>query len=60
MLTFQIAAGLLLAAFVALVTTKGMNIHRSNDGWRSLFGGGLFLLGFLIGGAVIVAGATMP
>lgn len=60
MLTFQIAAGLLLAAFVALATTKGMNIHRANDGWRSAFGAGLFLVGFVMGGLVIVLGALSP
>lgn len=59
MLAIQIASGLLLAAFIVMMGTKGMAVHRSEDGWRSTFGALLFLAAFLIGGMVVIAGALV-
>lgn len=60
MLTFQVASGVLLSAVIALMTTRGMNIHRNNAGWRSLFGAAMFAFGVIVGAMVILAGATWP
>lgn len=55
-LPFQIAAGLLLAALVVLMVRWGMNVHRSNAGWRSAFGAVVFVSGLILGWAVTLAG----
>jgi hypothetical protein len=55
-LPFQIAAGLLLAALVILMVRWGMNAHRNNQGWRSVFGGAVFVSGLILGWAVTLAG----
>lgn len=55
-LPFQIAAGLLLAAFVILLIRMGMNIHRNNQGLRSAVGAAMFIGGAILGWAVILAG----
>lgn len=55
-LPFQIAAGLLLAAFILLLMRLGMNIFRSNTSLRSAFGAAMFIGGMFLGWAVILAG----
>lgn len=60
MFSIEIAAGLLIAGSVFILSTKGMNIHRSNSGWRSAAGAAMFALSFCIGGLVIMLGALHP
>jgi hypothetical protein len=55
-LPFQIAAGLLLAAAIVWMVRLGMNIHRNNEGARSLFGAALFISGIALGWMVTLAG----
>lgn len=55
-LPFQVAAGILLAGIVILAIRTGMNIYRNNDGWRGLFGAGIFISGMMFGFAVLLAG----
>ncbi len=55
-LPFQIAAGILLAAFVILLLRFGMNIYRHNPGLRGWFGAGMFLSGLFAGWATMMAG----
>ena len=55
-LPFQIAAGILLAGFIILLIRAGMNIHRNNDGLRSVFGALLFIGGLIFGCLVTLAG----
>lgn len=59
-LAIQIASGLLLAAAIVALTVKGMAIHRSSDGWKSAAGGLIFVMGFIAGGMVVIAGALPP
>ena len=59
-LPFQIASGILLGAMVIMVISKGMNIHRANDGWRSWFGALWFVFGFLLAGIIIIFGSLAP
>lgn len=55
MLSLQIAGGLLMAAFIVMMATKGMAVHRAETGVKGTFGALLFLLAVVIGGAVVIA-----
>lgn len=55
-LPFQIAAGILLAAFIILVLKLGMNIYRNNQSLLGWFGAGMFIGGLILGWATIMAG----
>lgn len=55
-LPFQVAAGIILAAFIIMTVRMGMNIYRNNEGILSLLGAGLFFSGLLFGLSVVLAG----
>ena len=55
-LPFQIAAGLLLACFIIMITRLGMNIYRNNAGIRSASGVVMFVFGLILGWMTILAG----
>lgn len=57
MFPFQIAAGIIVGFALLSLTRTGMSIHRANDGWRSAFGAGMFVFGFLACGFIIIAAA---
>jgi formate/nitrite transporter FocA (FNT family) len=56
-LLFQVAAGILLAAFIIVTIRLGMNIYRNNEGIRSLFGAVMFFAGLYLGLQVMLVGA---
>lgn len=55
-LPFQIAAGILLAAFVLLLLKLGLNIFRNTPMPRGYFGAAMFAGGIILGWAVVLAG----
>jgi hypothetical protein len=55
-LPFQIAAGILLAAFVILLLKLGMNIYRNNVSIRGWFGAAMFASGLFLGWSTMMAG----
>ena len=57
---FEIAAGILLAAFVILLLRLGMNIFRNNHGVRGIFGAAMFVCGLFFGWVVLMGGVSPP
>lgn len=54
--SFQVAAGILLAALIVLFLKLGMNIYRNNGGLRGAFGAGMFIGGICAGASVLLVG----
>lgn len=56
LISFQIAAGILMAGLVVLLCRLGMNIFRNNKGLRSAFGALMFVAGMALGLAILLVG----
>jgi hypothetical protein len=56
LLPFQIAAGLLITAFILFVIRVGVHYHQRNGGWRRNLGALVIVLGLYFGWLVIRAG----
>lgn len=55
-LPFQIAAGILLAAFIIMVIRVGMQVYRNSASWRGWAGAAIFGSGLFLGYATVMAG----
>lgn len=56
LLPLQIAAGLLIAAFILFVIRVGLHYHQRNAGWRRNLGALVIVIGLYFGWLVIRAG----
>lgn len=55
-LPFQIAAGILLAAFIIMMIRVGMQVYRNSSSWRGWAGAAIFGSGLFLGYATVMAG----
>ena len=55
-LPFQIAAGILLAAFIIMLLRVGMHVYRNSVSWRGWAGIAVFASGLFLGYSTVMAG----